>query len=192
MLGGELIEYRTATPLGVRHEHREIELIAIPYNETARVFRRRQQRWVDESVDPEAFAGVTGKVSVNRAHDVERPLGWVSKMQPGDPRGLRSLLRIARTPAGDEALELADEGLLSASVGFMAIGEQWSSDRATVKVTKARLAHIALTGDPAYAGAEVLAVRSGEGVLLDAGVQRVPTPNLDQLLLEMRVERARS
>ena len=181
------IEYRTAATLGVNYEQRIIELLAVPYNEPATIQRRG--RTVVEQVDPQAFIGVTGEVTtdvtVNRAHDLERPLGRVHRLHPGDPRGLRSELKISRTDAGNEALELAADGLLSGSIGFQPIGEQWSTDRSSVRVTKARLVHIALTGDPAYKGAKVLAVRSAD----ETPVQRPLTPNLDRLLLELRMER---
>lgn len=179
------IEYRTATTLEVRHNQRTIDMIAVPYNEQTEVLRRG--RWVTESFDPQAFAGVDGDVTVNRAHDIERPLGRVTAFHPKDVRGLRVELRVARTRDGDEVLELADEGLLSPSVGFGTLpgGELWSADRRTLKITRAKLHHIGLTGDPAYQGAKVLAVRSA-----DEPIPRLPTPNLDRLRLEILVERA--
>lgn len=179
------IEYRTATTLEVRHAQRMIDMIAVPYNESAEVIRRG--RLVTESVDPQAFAGVDGDVTVNRAHDREHPVGRVTSFHPNDPRGLRVELRISRTADGDDILELADDGLLSPSVGFGVLpgGEQWSADRRTVRVTRAKLYHIGMTGDPAYKGAKVLAVRSADDPPL-----RVPTPNLDRLRLEILVERA--
>ena len=50
------VEFRSVAELEVRHAQRTIELIAVPYNEETEVLRRG--RWVTESVDPEAFAGV--------------------------------------------------------------------------------------------------------------------------------------
>ena len=191
------LEYRSvATTLDVRHPDRTIELIAAPYDEDARVFLPRLQRWVIETFARGAFAGVGGRVTVNRTHDVEQPLGVVRSFHPNDPRGLLAELRIAKTAAGDDALELAAEGLLGASVGFGVLpgGEEYTEGRSRRTITRAKVGHIALTGDPAYTGAQVLAVRSNagnvaEGVLLDAGVQRVPTPNLDQILLELKLAR---
>jgi HK97 family phage prohead protease len=180
----EHIEYRTASTLEVRHAQRIIELIAVPYNETTAVQRRG--KWITESFDPDAFSGVSGDITVNRAHDLERPLGRVHKLHPSDPRGLRSEMRISRTAEGDDVLELAEDGLLSASVGFIPLGERWSIDRSAVTVTRARLAHIALTGDPAYMGAKVLAVRSAQ----EKATERPLTPNLDRIRLEMLAERA--
>ena len=184
------IEYRSASTMEVRHSERVIDLIAAPYNEPAEVFLARQQRWVTESFVPGAFNGVGGEVLVNRAHDVERPIGRAFKFHPNDERGLRTEIRVAKTREGDDVLEYAEERLLAASVGFAVLpgGEQWSLDRRQRQVTKARVAHIALTGDPAYTGAQVLAVRSaplaGESEAPER--PRVPTPNLDQVLLEMR------
>ena len=178
------IEYRKASTLEVRHAQRTIELIAAPYDEETEV--RRGDRVVTESVSREAFAGVHGDVTVNRAHDLEQPLGRVLALHPKDPRGLRAEMRISRTAAGDDMLELADDGLVSASVGFQLIGEDWSADKRRVTITRAKLLHIALTGDPAYKGAKVLAVRTA-GL---APVVRTATPNLDRIRLEMLAERA--
>jgi len=179
------LQYRKAgATLGVRFPERVIDLIAVPYDEEALVVIAG--RTVRERVAAGAFAGVTGDVVVNRAHDRERPLGKVVKFHPGDPRGLRTEVRISDTSEGHDILALADDGLLSASIGFAPLpgGEQWSTDRSSLTVTRAVLGHIALTGDPAYPGARVLAVRSGAG----EGAARVPTPILDRILLERRME----
>ena len=65
-------------------------------------------------------------------------------------------------------------------------GERWSADRRSRTVTKAQVEHIAMTGDPAYLGAQVLAVRSAfgaTGILESVGDDtRAPTPNLDRIL----------
>jgi len=172
------IEYRTAATLEVRHSERIIDLIAVPYDETTEVLRRG--RWVTESVAPGAFTGVRGDVTVNRSHDLENPLGRVASFHPTDPRGLRAELKISRTAAGNDTLELAADGLLSPSIGFQPLDEEWNADRSTVRVTRARLVHIALTGDPAYKGAKVLAVRRA-----DEQPPRVATPNLDRIRLEI-------
>ena len=71
------LEYRTASTLEVRHGQRTIDLIAVPYDERCEVNRRG--RWVTETVDRGAFLGVAGDVIVNRAHDLESPLGSASR-----------------------------------------------------------------------------------------------------------------
>jgi HK97 family phage prohead protease len=178
----EVIEYRRAGTMEVRYPERMIDLIAVPYDEPTRVVH--QGRWITETVAPGSFTGVEGEVRVNRAHDLERPLGKVVRLHPNDARGLRAEIRVSKTAGGDEVLELAADELLGASIGFapLAGGEAYTNDRTARRITKARLAHIALTGDPAYEGAKVLSVRKTPDEL---GV-RSPTPLLDAILLERR------
>jgi HK97 family phage prohead protease len=176
------IEIRTATQLlGVRHAERIIDLIAVPYDEEARVLHRG--RWLVETVAPGAFAGVSSPVKVRRTHDPEQPIGRVAHFYPNDPRGLRTELRVANTTAGNDVLELAADDLLAGSVGFVPLpgGEQYSTDRSRRRITRAMLDHIALTGDPAYVGAKVLAVRDADD---DETPARPATPNLDRIRLE--------
>ena len=177
------IEYRRAGALEVRHPERMIDLIAVPYDEETRVPHRG--RWIVETVAPGSFSGVSGDVRVNRAHDPERPLGKVVRLHPNDPRGLRAEIRVSKTVSGDEVLELAADDLLGASVGFrpLAGGEEYTHDRSRRRITKAFLAHIALTGDPAYEGAKVLDVRKSSDEL----GHRTATPLLDSILLERRL-----
>jgi uncharacterized protein len=184
MLGVEL-EYRRAGTLEVRHPERTIDIIAVPYDEETRVLHRG--RWIFETVAPGSFSGISNEVRVNRAHDLERPLGRVVRLHPNDPRGLRAEIRVAKTAGGDEVLELAADELLGASVGFAPLpgGESYSADRTRRRITKAFLGHIALTGDPAYEGAKVLAVRTDDGE-----PARVATPNLDRIRFEILAERS--
>ena len=178
------IYLRTAATLEVRHPERVVDLLAAPYDQDANVMHRG--RWIVETIAPGAFNGVAGDVFVNRAHDRERPLGRVVRFHPNDRRGLRAELRISKTREGDEVLELADDGLLSASVGMQPILEEYSADGARRRITRARLDHVALTGNPAYVGARVLAVRNVD----TEPVARIPTPNLDRVRLEARLEAA--
>jgi HK97 family phage prohead protease len=176
------LEYRFASTLTL-HPKRMIELIAVPYDEETQVVHHG--RWITETVAPGAFAGASGEVRVNRAHDLEQPLGKVKSLHPDDPRGLRAEIRISETAAGNDVLALAGDGLLGASIGFAPRpgGEEYTHDRSRRRITKAFLAHIALTGDPAYQGAKVLAVRERP----DQPGQRPATPLLDAILSERRL-----
>jgi HK97 family phage prohead protease len=177
------IEIRTATAMEVRYPERQIDLVAVPYDEMTEVLYRG--RPIRESVTRGAFEGIqmrSHSFKVNRAHDGERPVGWVTKFRPRDERGLVAEIDvIPNVRDGDEALELAAAGLLGASIGFAVLNEDWSVDRKERRVTKAWLDHIALTGTPAYQGAQVLAVRATDGPASPAA--RVPTPNLDLVRL---------
>ncbi len=100
---------------------------------------------------------------MNRDHDVQRTVGKAIRFDSNDPRGLVAELYISRTQLGDETLTLADEGILDASAGFMVKpgGEQWQGSD-TRRLNKLHLDHVALTPDPAYSDAKVLAVRGGQ------------------------------
>ena len=178
------IEYRTAATLEVRHVQRTIDLIAVPYNESTDVLRRG--RWVSESVDPGARSPGCTATSPSTGPTTSRRRSAGSCVPSEGPRGLRAELRISRTAAGDDVLELAADGLLSPSIGFQPLAEDWNHDRPRLKVTRAKLVHIALTGDPAYKGAKVLAVRSQSG----EEPERTATPNLDRIRLEMLAARS--
>jgi len=155
---------RSAQVTDIRFGQRLIELVVMPYDEVTLV--ERQGRMVRESCAPGAFANIqrrNGRVKVNRDHDLQRPCGKAITFHPSRTEGLVAELRMARTPLGEETLELADEGILDASAGFLPMpgGEEWRT-RDEVRLTRVWLGHIAMTPDPAYAGAQVLSVRSAE------------------------------
>jgi Escherichia/Staphylococcus phage prohead protease len=189
------IETRAATIAEVSYPKRMIELIVMPYERETTVARAGRE-WV-EIVSRGAFDGVqrrTGDISVNRGHDLE--FGVVGKtlaLHPSREEGLIAEVRISRTDLGEETLVLADDGILKASAGFSVLRENGSSGpvkkQAEVWETRARrrlnhlwLDHVALTPQPAYREAEVLAVRNASE---PAAVEMVdPTPNLDRMRLE--------
>ena len=177
---GEL-RIRSATQLGVDYPQRTIELIVVPYDADALV-DQPYGRMVFESVAPGAFDGIerrANRVRVNRDHLVGRTVGRALSLHPSRAEGLVAKVRIAKTELGDETLALADEDCLDASAAFLPLpgGEIWNRQRDRVRLTKLWLGHIAMTPDPAYESANVLAVRN-------AAVEptvKVATPNLDQI-----------
>lgn len=189
---GEL-RIRQATQLGVDFPKRTIELIAVPYEQETIVEHGGRMVW--EIVSRGAFDGIErrpNRVRVNRDHDLTRTVGRAVAFHPSREEGLVAEVRIARTDLGTETLELADEGCLDASVAFlpMAGGEKWEQ-RDRVRMRKCWLGHIAMTPDPAYEGAKVLAVRNAFAGMTPAQVQAwqdvsderdrqgLTTPNLD-------------
>jgi HK97 family phage prohead protease len=183
---GEL-EIRAAELLGVSFPERTIELIVMPYERETMVAHRG--RMVTEICARGAFDGIerrANRIRVNRDHDVTRTVGRAVALHPSREEGLVAEVRIARTELGEETLTLADEGILDASAGFLPMpgGENWVG-RTRRRFTKLWLGHIAMTPDPAYEGARVLAVRHAEGAAPAASA----TPNLDRvraMLLEDR------
>jgi HK97 family phage prohead protease len=108
------------------------------------------------------------RIRVNRDHNRADVVGKVVRFDTRDPRGLVADIRIAATSRGDDTLGLAAEDMLSASVGFginSRTGQILDRARRVRRITNAFLDHIALTMAPAYAGAEVLAVRSATPAL---------------------------
>lgn len=172
---------RTAKLVDVSFAERTIELVVIPYDTPALVPyppNAPDARMVREQIDRGAFAGIerrANRVRVNREHEVMQTVGRAIAFHPSREEGLVSEVKIAKTPLGDDTLELAADGCLDASAAFLPMrgGMKWL-ERSAYRVTKAWLGHIAMTSEPAYADARVLAVRSAESA---ANASR--TPNLD-------------
>ena len=166
----------------VSFPNRTIELVVAPYDSPTEVFQP-YGRVVTESIARGAFDGIEtrpGRVRVNRDHDARRTVGKVLSFHPSRTEGLVAEIRVANTDLGTETLELAAEDCLDASAAFRPRkgGEQWQG-RSRVRITDAWLGHIAMTPDPAYVDARVLAVRQGGPQAPTEDVSA--TPNLDQV-----------
>jgi HK97 family phage prohead protease len=176
------IEFRDSKLAGVNFAQRIIELVVVPYEETA-VVEYRGELW-NETFLRGSYDGIEkrpGRVRGNRDHDDRRLVGKAVKFWPSRQEGLVAEVRVSRTPLGDETLALADDDVLSASAGFGALGRDQEFDRRTMtrRIKRAYLDHIAFVPDPAYRGAGVLAVRNAP--LQPADLPRLDTPNLDEL-----------
>lgn len=185
----ELFLRAAATIDAVSFPDRLIDVRAIPYGvETDRAVDRG--RIIRESIVRHAFAGeVTrpAKRPVYREHDFARQCGRVLELIDTD-EDLRAALKIATGPVGDETLEWAADGMLDASVAFVATPAQlrYSADRKSRTVLGGQVHHIGLVAEPAYASANVLAVRSATPpsvVGRPSADGRPPTPNLDSIRL---------
>jgi HK97 family phage prohead protease len=187
------LEYRTAEVVGLSFPKRTIELIVMPYEQEAVVEHRG--RLITEIVSRGAFEGIDTRprrVTVNRDHDVTRTIGRAVAFHPSREDGLVAEVRISQTDLGEETLTLADDGILDASAGFMpkmdrdgTVHEEWPN-RNYRRLNKVWLGHIAMTPDPAYVGAKVLAVRSATSTEPRSDVS---TPNLDRLKALIRDDR---
>ena len=156
------LEMRSAATADVTTYNRTIEIVAAPAEQPADVII--DGRMVEERFARGAFAGCelgTRRVPVNRDHVMERLCGKAVHLDPHHHRGLIATLKIAPTPLGDETLALAADDCLDASVGFRVPtgGVTWNPGRTERHVTRALLDHIALTSQPAYQSANVLALR---------------------------------
>jgi HK97 family phage prohead protease len=183
--GGLIAEWRSSGRVESVSK-RTVTVVAVPYDEDADIVEPDGREYV-ESFDRKAFDGLqtrSGKVSVNRDHDVLRPIGVAVHLYPNRPKGLVAELRLTpNVAAADEALALAAEDLLGASISFgvPAGGVEWSQRGRHRKILKAMLDHIALTAVPTYAGATVLDVRQRSLAVSSA------TPRLDAIVAERRI-----
>jgi HK97 family phage prohead protease len=176
---------RAAEVVATNFPGRTIELIVMPYEREAIV--PWQERMVTEIISRGAFDGIerrANRIRVNRDHSLERTVGRATALHPTRDEGLVAEIKIARTPLGDETLELAEDGCLDASAGFLPFpgGQKWET-RSRYRITKGWLGHIAMTPEPAYEDAKVLAVRTAITGTVSG------TPNLDQVRAWMTDDR---
>jgi HK97 family phage prohead protease len=162
------LEYRhipQASIGAVDFPKRTIELIVMPYEQEAVVEHRG--RAIREIVSRGAFDGIDqrpDRVKVNRDHNTLFTCGKAVAFHPSRTEGLVAEVYISKTDLGNDTLELANDGMLDASAGFRPKhnepnAEEWPS-RDFRRLNKIWLGHIAMTPEPAYEGARVLAVRS--------------------------------
>lgn len=180
----EGVETRSATVTNVDFTERVIEVIAIPYDQETVVPYRGEM--IRESVAPGAFDGIGGRdehVTANREHNYERSFGKVVGYRTDDPRGLIARIKASATPLGDETLQLAADGVLRASVGMVVRRSDQIVRDGLRRIKRAFLDHLSMVPNPAYPGAEVLAVRQGQQDEAQ-GQPAPPTPNLDGILAD--------
>jgi HK97 family phage prohead protease len=184
----EVLERSVAAVLSddVDFKQRTIDIIAVPWDQEAEISWRGEP-W-REVFQRGAFDGIenhAGRVPVRREHTRGSTVGRVVKLNPHDERGLIASLKVARTPLGDETLQLASEDMLGASVGYyVKRGSDVDMNRRTMlrRVKRAFLDHLAMTDTPAYVGAMPLAVRERPSIEPTAGRLAVDTPELDAFL----------
>lgn len=155
----------------VNVKQRIIDLIAVPWDQFADV-PWRGEMW-REVFRRGAFDGLEGhatRIRVNREHEKGRTVGKLISADPYAEAGLITRSLIARTREGDDSLALAEDDMLSGSVGYR-INKQddLRLDRRTKvrEVMRAMLDHLSLVESPAFAGATVLAVREDQSDLAE-------------------------
>jgi HK97 family phage prohead protease len=163
---------------------RLIDVIAVPWGEEARVFWRGDF-WT-EIIERGAFDGIetrAGRVRVNREHTKGDTVGKIVEFNPAHERGLFVRVKIADTPRGHETLKLAEEDMISASIGYRTNkpSDVVVDKRAmTRRVRAAYLDHLGMVEDPAFKDARVLAVREDEPAVVDGPLPE--TPWLDEMM----------
>jgi HK97 family phage prohead protease len=189
----EELRFRTAQVAEVSFPKRQVDLVVMPYETESLIVERG--RTFTEIVSRDAFDGIEARndrVRVNRDHDLKRTVGRATRFHPSRTEGLVAEIHISQTDLGDETLTLADDGVLDASAGFGLLrdkqgkvvpgAEVWET-RNRVRLNRLFLGHIALTPDPAYESARVLAVRSND-TPAGAAAGDGRKPNLAQIELQ--------
>lgn len=156
------IEWREGVVDNVSYPERVVTVIAVPYEQPADVeYLNDVYQEVFERGSMDHLITRPHRVRVNREHNKSRTVGKVIKFLPERPDGLVADIRIAKTPLGDETLDLAAEDCLSSSIGFAAPAQWTTVDRRakTRRIKSAYLDHISFVESPAYANADVIGVR---------------------------------
>jgi phage head maturation protease len=181
------VEWRSATVDDVNRRQRIITVIAIPYEEEGTAFYRGEV-W-NEVHHRGAYRGVdlsAGRVPILVEHDPKIQLGKAANIDPDHASGLLARMKISDPgEMGERYLALAEDDAVSASVGFYlkSNADQRLNRRTMLReINRAFLDHIALVGQPAYAGAKVLSVASDEQQKTAADLPRLDTPKLDAIL----------
>lgn len=174
---------RAELPENVSFKDRTIDVVAMPWDVLTDIVWRGEV-WKEvfkrgafnDAIDAKV------RVPVNREHDHQFTVGRVTKMIDHD-HGLLASVKVAKTPRGDETLQLADEGILGASVGYFLdkMSDVILNRRSMLRtVVRAFMEHLAMTEIPAFQGADTIAVHDQFSQHPEAGLQPLVTPALDE------------
>lgn len=118
-----------------------------------------------------------GRVKLLRDHDPKQPLGVLIKATD-TPAGMVAKYRVARGAAGDEALSLAQDGVLdgfSVGVDFNDEDVQYQKDGVAL-IRQAAWRETSLTAVPAFDDARVTSVTASRDSLEEPAVDETTTP----------------
>ncbi len=180
----ELFVRNDATLADVDVRQRIIDLVAVPWNQEASV-PWRGEMW-REVFRPGAFNGIedhAGRIRVNREHVRGDTVGNVVSLDPSAAIGMLARVKVPKTMRGDETLQLAEEDMVSASIGYytkQASDVNVNNRTKFREVVRAFLDHLSLVESPAYEGAQVLAVREAPSGLTVTESLPLATPVIDE------------
>jgi HK97 family phage prohead protease len=156
VVGFRGLELRAAAIAGPR----SVEGIAVPWNEISYLTPEPTgERFLPGSCT-KSVAVRGAKLKLFRNHNHSVALGKAVYLDPQDRRGLFARWQIARTPAGDEALQEISEGALDAfSVGFRTVKARRGFDGVR-DIVEADVHEVSIAPLTAYAGAVVTGYRA--------------------------------
>ena len=101
------------------------------------------------------------KIKLLSQHDLKKPIGRMTAAEVR-PDGIYATFKLSRSSGGNDALIMAQEGLVTGlSVGAEIIASQPSKDGYTV-VSQARLKEVSLVTVPAFASSQILEIAAEE------------------------------
>jgi HK97 family phage prohead protease len=142
---------------------------AVPYGQTAPIGGGKTERFVMGAFSKQIGGGQLHTIRLHGSHTQrtagEFPIGKTVHLAEQQD-GLHGAWQLYDTSRGDEALQLVKTGEVTGlSIGFKALdgGTKLGADGAYERHA-AHLDHVVLTTSPVYAGAQVMAVRSGHPI----------------------------
>jgi phage portal protein BeeE/phage head maturation protease len=126
---------------------RTVSGMLLPYN--VQTVDGRRIRFAPGSVEWQKAA--VSRVKLDREHDLGKLLGSATKVASSD-KGVSAAFKVAKTPAGDEALALAADGALDGLSAVVSITDAIPDpvNEGGTLVTSARLVRATLTAEPAF------------------------------------------
>jgi HK97 family phage prohead protease/HK97 family phage major capsid protein len=118
------------------------------------------------------------KIKLLSQHDMKKPVG---RMTAAETRadGIYATFKLSRSTGGNDALVMAQEGLVSGlSVGAEIIASKPSRDGHTI-VTSAKLKEVSLVTEPAFKSAQVLEIAAEESLPVEP-IQPESEPQVEE------------
>jgi len=161
---------------------RTISGIAAPYNVSATVSDGTQVQFAQGSLP------IDGKApKLFMYHDSSQPVGLVTS-RTETPEGMLFTAKIADTVAGNEALQLAKEGVLdNVSVGVDVLTSTRQDD-GTMVITSAVWRELSLVPIPAFSGATITDVAASANTTPDE--ISVTEPQVEETIVSEHIEAA--
>ena len=120
------------------------------------------------------------KIKLFSQHDMKKPIGRMTTSEIKDD-GIYATFKLSRSTAGNDALVMAQEGLVTGmSIGAEIISSKPSRDGHTV-VTAAKLKEVSLVTEPAFKSAQVLEIAAEEA---SAEAVEEPLPTESETVVE--------
>ena len=148
---------------------------AVPWNATARVASGQLVRFLPGSVQ------LSGRPVV-RDHDPTRPVGIVSAADDDDT-GHQVAVTVSTTPAGDETLTLAADGVLGFSVGVAATEYEYDTagDEPVMVVTATQSRELSLLIAPAFGDESAVTSVAAAKPTEETNMEPTPTAPADTI-----------